>query len=179
MSIFADRLAIPGWGEFWVGVYDNKVAYLELPPANSLEIPSNAGQEAREGLREFARKWGLSLELGATDLTKSALEQVRQYLNGHRQEFELPLELLGTDFQLRVWQALLTIPWGVVRTYGDMAKILGNRGLARAVGQANSQNPISIIVPCHRVVAVGGLGGYGGGLDLKQRLLKLEGVSMV
>ncbi|NLJ24695.1 MAG: methylated-DNA--[protein]-cysteine S-methyltransferase [Firmicutes bacterium] len=178
VRIYADRLAISGWGEFWVGVYDNKVVYLELPPANLLEIPSNAGNEPPKGLTEFAHKWGLSLELGATPLTKLALEQVRQYLSGNRREFELPLQLLGTDFQLRVWQALLTIPWGEARTYRDMADILGNRGLARAVGQANSRNPISIIVPCHRVVATDGLGGYGGGLNLKQRLLKLEGVSL-
>jgi hypothetical protein len=66
VRIYADRLAISGWGEFWVGVYDNKVVYLELPPANLLEIPSNAGNEPPKGLTEFAHKWGLSLELGAT-----------------------------------------------------------------------------------------------------------------
>mgnify|MGYP000875224998 CR=1 FL=1 len=178
VTIYAEHLPIPGWGDFWIGVCDDKVVYLELPRRDTPEEVLGARLKPSKGLKEFAHKWGLSLKVEATHLGQVALEQITQYLRVERQEFELPLQLFGTDFQIRVWQALLNIPWGVVRTYGDVAENLGNRGLARAVGQANSHNPISIIVPCHRVVAKDGLGGYGGGLDLKQRLLDIEGVSL-
>jgi len=85
------------------------------------------------------------------------------------------LDLRGSDFQREVWRALVQIPWGEVRTYGELAASLGRPGAARAVGAANGQNPVAILVPCHRVVAVGGrLGGYSGGLDVKRRLLAHE-----
>ena len=85
------------------------------------------------------------------------------------------LDLRGTPFQLAVWDALRAIPWGEVRTYGEVAQLLGREGGARAVGSANGQNPIAILVPCHRVVAAGGrLGGYAGGLDVKRWLLAHE-----
>lgn len=85
------------------------------------------------------------------------------------------LDLRGSDFQRQVWRALLEIPWGEVRTYGELAEALGRPGAARAVGAANGQNPVAILVPCHRVVAAGGrLGGYSGGLDVKRELLAHE-----
>jgi methylated-DNA-[protein]-cysteine S-methyltransferase len=85
------------------------------------------------------------------------------------------LDLQGSDFQRLVWRALLDIPWGEVRTYGELAAALGRPGAARAVGAANGQNPVAILVPCHRVVAAGGrLGGYSGGLEVKRRLLAHE-----
>ncbi|MEV7375431.1 methylated-DNA--[protein]-cysteine S-methyltransferase [Streptomyces sp. NPDC090301] len=104
-----------------------------------------------------------------------AIRQLDAYFAGELTEFELPLNLIGTPFQLRVWEGLLRIPYGETRTYGELAEELGNPGASRAVGLANGKNPVSIIVPCHRVVgAGGGLTGYGGGLDRKQRLLAFE-----
>ncbi|MFB6627482.1 methylated-DNA--[protein]-cysteine S-methyltransferase [Streptomyces sp. NPDC056374] len=104
-----------------------------------------------------------------------AIRQLDAYFAGELTEFELPLNLIGTPFQLRVWEGLLRIPYGETRTYGELAEELGNPGASRAVGLANGKNPVSIIVPCHRVVgASGSLTGYGGGLDRKQRLLAFE-----
>ncbi|MEU8520151.1 methylated-DNA--[protein]-cysteine S-methyltransferase [Streptomyces sp. NBC_01216] len=103
------------------------------------------------------------------------IRQLDGYFAGERKEFDLPLRLVGTDFQLRVWELLRCIPYGETRTYGELAEELGNPGAARAVGLANGRNPVGIIVPCHRVVgAGGGLTGYGGGLDRKRRLLAFE-----
>jgi methylated-DNA-[protein]-cysteine S-methyltransferase len=106
---------------------------------------------------------------------REAIRQLAEYFAGARRAFDLPLDLRGTPFQLRVWQALLRIPYGETRTYGQLAAQIGHPGAARAVGAANGANPVAIIVPCHRVVASGGgLGGYGGGLDRKEFLLGLE-----
>lgn len=105
-------------------------------------------------------------------------ETVRQldaYFAGELTEFDLPLHLVGTPFQLRVWAELCRIPYGETRTYGELAEALGNPTASRAVGLANGKNPVGIVVPCHRVVgASGSLTGYGGGLDRKQRLLAFE-----
>ncbi|MFF8616218.1 methylated-DNA--[protein]-cysteine S-methyltransferase [Streptomyces sp. NPDC015350] len=105
-------------------------------------------------------------------------ETVRQldaYFAGELREFDLPLHLDGTPFQRSVWEQLQHIPYGETRSYGELAEILGKPGASRAVGLANGKNPVGIIVPCHRVIgASGGLTGYGGGLDRKQRLLAFE-----
>jgi methylated-DNA-[protein]-cysteine S-methyltransferase len=106
-----------------------------------------------------------------------AVEQLDAYFAGERREFDLELDLVGTDFQRRVWKALLTIPYGQTRSYGQIAEQIGSPGASRAVGLANGHNPIGIIVPCHRVIgANGSLTGYGGGLDRKRALLELERV---
>lgn len=106
---------------------------------------------------------------------KAAIQQILDYLEGKRSAFDLPLDLRGTDFQRRVWGALLAIPYGQTRTYADVARTIREPAAVRAVGTANGANPCAIVVPCHRVVATGGkLGGYGGGLPLKRRLLALE-----
>lgn len=105
-----------------------------------------------------------------------AVEQLEAYFAGELSEFDLELELVGTDFQRRVWAALLTIPYGETRSYGEIARQIGAPGASRAVGLANGHNPISIIVPCHRVIgANGSLTGFGGGLPRKRALLALEG----
>jgi O-6-methylguanine DNA methyltransferase len=105
-------------------------------------------------------------------------EPLARYFEGEPEDFaKVPLDLRGTEFQLRVWNALREIPWGQVRTYGGVAQEIQSPRAMRAVGQANHVNPIPVIVPCHRVVEAGHqLGGYGGGLDRKQLLLELEGV---
>jgi O-6-methylguanine DNA methyltransferase len=102
-------------------------------------------------------------------------EQLAQYFQGQRRDFDLPLDYPGTVFQQRVWRLLLEIPYGTTWSYLDMAERLGDLKLLRAVGGANGANPIAIVIPCHRVVnASGALGGYGGGSWRKQLLLDLE-----
>jgi methylated-DNA-[protein]-cysteine S-methyltransferase len=104
-----------------------------------------------------------------------AVDQLQAYFAGQRTAFDLQLDLRGSEFQRRVWDALLTIPYGETRSYGEIAEQIGAAGAARAVGLANGRNPIAIIVPCHRVIGTGGgLTGYGGGLDRKRALLELE-----
>ena len=102
-------------------------------------------------------------------------KQLEQYFAGQRQQFDLPLDFQGTDFQQQVWQTLLTIPYGETRSYKEIAVQIGNEKAVRAVGAANGRNPISIIAPCHRVIgSSGALVGFAGGLDKKQILLSLE-----
>ncbi len=105
-----------------------------------------------------------------------AVAQLDEYFQGRRRSFDLPLRPEGTDFQRKVWAALLTIPYGTTITYGQLAERIGNPAAVRAVGRANGVNPIPVIIPCHRVIGAGGaLTGFGGGLPLKEALLHLEG----
>lgn len=110
-----------------------------------------------------------------TPLLLEALSQLNEYLQGIRKNFDLPLKLEGTPFQRQVWAALSHIPYGETRSYKNIAESIQNPKAVRAVGMANNRNPIFIIIPCHRVIgANGSLVGYGGGLELKARLLELE-----
>jgi methylated-DNA-[protein]-cysteine S-methyltransferase len=103
------------------------------------------------------------------------VRELEEYFAGNRRQFFFPLDLRGTEFQLACWHALLEIPYGETRSYLDIARAIGHPLACRAVGMANNRNPIAIVVPCHRVIASSGsLCGYGGGLDLKRRLLDLE-----
>jgi methylated-DNA-[protein]-cysteine S-methyltransferase len=113
--------------------------------------------------------------LQETPLLLRAKEQLTEYFYGNRSTFDLPLDPKGTSYQKTVWDALQTIPYGETRSYGEIAKQIGNPKAARAVGLANHNNPIPILIPCHRVIgANGSLTGYGGGLELKKMLLELE-----
>jgi O-6-methylguanine DNA methyltransferase len=108
--------------------------------------------------------------------TRPYVHQLQEYLAGRRRQFTFPLDLRGTSFQLKCWRALLDIPYGQTRTYADIARAVGSPHGYRAVGLANNRNPIAIVVPCHRVIASDGtLCGYGGGLEVKRKLLELEG----
>ncbi|HZU78844.1 MAG TPA: methylated-DNA--[protein]-cysteine S-methyltransferase [Acidimicrobiales bacterium] len=110
---------------------------------------------------------------------ETALAQLEEYFAGTRTEFDLPLALAGTPFQVDVWQTLADIPYGATVSYGELAAMVGRPTAFRAVGQANGANPIPIVLPCHRVLAAGGrIGGYGGGLPIKRQLLALEGVAV-
>jgi methylated-DNA-[protein]-cysteine S-methyltransferase len=105
-----------------------------------------------------------------------AVSQLREYLSGRRQVFELPLDVRGTAFQRAVWNRVGHIPYGETTTYGAIAYLIGNPNASRAVGAAVGANPVPIIVPCHRVIgASGALTGFGGGLEVKESLLRLEG----
>ena len=114
---------------------------------------------------------------GAPAVLKDAATQLEEYFARDRRDFDVPLGLAGTDFQKDVWAELACIPYGETISYGELARRVGRPKGSRAVGQANGRNPIAIIVPCHRVVAGDGIGGYGGGLPIKRALLALEGVS--
>ena len=110
--------------------------------------------------------------------TAACRQQLEEYFAGKRREFTLPLDLRGTEFQLSCWNVLLEIPYGKTCTYADIARRIRKPNAFRAVGMANHDNPIPIIVPCHRVIgADGSLTGYGGGLPLKEKLLELEGAA--
>ena len=112
---------------------------------------------------------------GADPVLRDAATQLREYFAGERTEFALPLAPKGDEFQQKVWALLCEIPYGQTRSYGQLARALGDVNLSQAVGWANGRNPISIIVPCHRVIgADGSLVGYAGGLDRKRFLLSLE-----
>jgi len=111
-------------------------------------------------------------------LLQQAIDELRRYLAGERLHFTCPLDLRGTPFQVAVWQELVRIPYGEIRTYSEIARAIGRPTATRAVGMANGANPVAIIVPCHRVIGSNGtLTGYGGGLPTKRWLLTLEGNS--
>jgi methylated-DNA-[protein]-cysteine S-methyltransferase len=120
-------------------------------------------------------KMGVAFEYAPRRM-RPYVSQIEEYFAGQRREFTFPLDLRGTDFQLSCWRALLEIPYGKTRSYADIARAVGKPSAFRAVGMANNRNPIAIVVPCHRVIASDGkLCGYGGGLDVKRKLLELEG----
>lgn len=103
-------------------------------------------------------------------------EQLKEYFRRERRTFEIPLDLDGTDFQIKVWNELIKIPYGVTISYKKLSERIGDAFAVRAVGKANGSNPIPVVIPCHRVIEANGkLGGYSGGLHVKEKLLKLEG----
>jgi methylated-DNA-[protein]-cysteine S-methyltransferase len=114
-------------------------------------------------------------EVGDDPTLEAAAEQLREYFAGDRREFDVPLDLHGTDFQKDAWLALATVPYGETRSYGEQAEAIGRPGAFRAVGAANGRNPLPIVLPCHRIVgADGSLTGFAGGIGTKRRLLDLE-----
>jgi len=137
-----------------------------------------ADEQALTGLH-FAG-YGHGLGAGRRDpeapVLAAAAAQLDEYFAAERRDFDLELDLAGTDFQRAVWDELVRIPYGETVSYGEIARRLGRPERVRAVGAANGRNPVAIVVPCHRVIgADGGLVGYGGGLDRKRRLLAIEG----
>ncbi len=138
---------------------DSRIVRVDLPNAAARE-PDPAWQDAHGRLPKALRH---------------ATRQLREYFDGARREFDLPLAPDGTDFQCRVWEALRRIPYGETISYGELARRIGTPTASRAVGAANGKNPLAIVVPCHRVIGTDGtLTGYGGGLPVKETLLALE-----
>ena len=108
---------------------------------------------------------------------EGTIGQLEEYFAGARREFDLELDVRGTAFQRHVWEAVAAVPYGQTRSYADVARSVGNAKAVRAVGAANGANPLPLVIPCHRIIgSSGGLHGYGGGLDVKARLLEIEGV---
>lgn len=127
-----------------------------------------------------AIRFGADGAQDASPLLDAAEAQLREYFAGARRTFDLPLAPHGTAFQQRVWAALRAIPYGETRTYGELAAAIGSPNASRAVGMANHRNPISIVIPCHRVIGANGtLTGYAGGLEVKRKLLALEGINIL
>ena len=153
------------WSELWLCATERGlcgVAFGAEPPPLEIDRLGRYGIAAPEA--------------GELSLLHEAQAQLTDYFAGRRTAFDLPLDLRGTDFQRAVWEALLAIPYGETRSYGDIAAAIGRPRAARPVGQAVGANPVGVIVPCHRVIGSDGrLTGYGGGLDLKRALLRLEG----
>jgi len=138
-----------------IGVMDGKIRSIELENDYKGNLPG--GQQ--------------------TECSKQAVMQIEEYFEGKRKQFQLPLDLRGTEFCEKVWACLLEIPYGETRSYKDIAIAVGNEKATRAVGMANHRNPIMIVVPCHRVIGTNGtLVGYAGGLEVKKKLLNTEGI---
>ncbi|HWR36479.1 MAG TPA: methylated-DNA--[protein]-cysteine S-methyltransferase [Clostridia bacterium] len=157
-TLYCTRMSSPV-GTLVLAVAERGLVRLEF------ERSSVASSIAREQIVESAER------------TQPFVRELEEYFAGMRREFTFPLDLRGTDFQLKCWNALLTIPYGAVRSYAQIAQQVGCAKGFRAVGMANHDNPIAIVVPCHRVLASDGtLGGYAAGLDAKRWLLELEGV---
>ena len=142
---------------------------IEVSPGFSLSIETGPAGVRRI---EFG---GRGENSHSSPVMRETFRQLRLYFAGDLQVFDLPLELIGTEFQKKVWSALVTIPYGETRSYTEIAAQIGAPRAVRAVGAANGRNPIPIIVPCHRVIgASGSLVGFGGGLEWKRLLLDLE-----
>ena len=148
-----------------------KAAIWVASPVGTLKLAEENGAVTELRFEE----WDGKTAQRETELLCRAQRELREYFAGQRREFTLPLSPAGTEFQRRVWKALLTIPYGETRSYGEIAAMIGSPKASRAVGSANHRNPISILIPCHRVIgADGSLTGYGGGLEVKTALLELE-----
>lgn len=153
-------------------------------PVGQLYLASNArglcaltlGDTARDNLFDYLQRTYPEGEIQASKpALRQVIDQVDAYFQGDLTEFDLDIDLNGTEFQRRVWQELRRIPYGETRSYGELATLVNSPGGMRAVGSANGQNPIPIIIPCHRVIAAdGSLGGYTGGLGIKHALLEME-----
>jgi methylated-DNA-[protein]-cysteine S-methyltransferase len=167
-------------GQIYVGVKSTgNLAYkfVESPVGTLKLVASDKGLAAILWENDSPRRVPLTglVENDRHPVLLKAERQLEEYFAGSRQAFDLPLDMRGTTFQKDVWEALLAIPYGETRSYGQLAKQLGRPSASRAVGAANGRNPISIVVPCHRVIGSSGkLTGFAGGLDVKARLLDME-----
>jgi len=159
-TLYYSRMSSPA-GPLLIGVSETALVALEF----DRELPKKIAGQSVQWQESESR-------------ARTVREQLQEYFSGNRRDFDLALDLRGTDFQKRCWNELLRIPYGETRSYGEIARAVGSPQSFRAVGQANHYNPIAIIVPCHRVLAAGCyLGGYGGGLAVKAYLLRLEGAA--
>lgn len=155
--------------------FDTRLPGQQTIRPNPRDLRSERGSESERSTTDRALNKVIRFEESERAVRPYARE-LEEYFAGQRREFNFPLDLRGTEFQLTCWRALLQIPYGETRTYADIARAVGKPTGFRAVGMANNRNPVAIVVPCHRVIASDGtLCGYGGGLDVKRKLLELEG----
>ncbi|MFW9992115.1 MAG: methylated-DNA--[protein]-cysteine S-methyltransferase [Candidatus Odinarchaeota archaeon] len=153
-------------GKLIIGATTKGCCILEFQESHGLE-------EIKE---RFRKTHQLDLVEGTNDILDQLEKELEQYFNGTLKDFTIPLDLMGTAFEMDVWNQLLSVPYGETRSYADIAGAIKKPQAVRAVGRANGKNPVAIVVPCHRVISSQGkLHGYGGGLWRKERLLVLEG----
>jgi methylated-DNA-[protein]-cysteine S-methyltransferase len=158
---------------FFLDNYDSPLGRYVLASTHQGLVCLKPEEQAAARLRRW-QKIGIRTEEGK-GFSSRITEQLDDYFAGKLRQFDVAFDLRGTDFQRQVWKLLCSIPYGETRSYGEFARVLGNPQAGRAVGRANGTNPVSIIIPCHRVIGSNGtLVGYGGGLDRKQALLDLE-----
>lgn len=140
-------------------------------------IDFDYGDSALQNIRRWSSRFFLKNEMQRDDIALQGIkDQLNEYFQGERLQFDCELDFLGTSFQKLVWNELITIPYGEVRSYKQVAQAIGSPKAVRAIGGANNKNNIPIVVPCHRVVGSNGaLVGYGGGLHIKEKLLSIEG----
>lgn len=152
-------------GELILGSFDGKLCLLDF---RYRKMRATVDKRIKSGLNvEFVER--------DDEIIENTKEQLNEYVNGNRREFDVPLLMVGTSFQKSVWKALMKVPYGSTSTYLQLAKNIDNEKAVRAVANANGANSIGIIIPCHRIIGSDGkLVGYGGGLPVKKRLLKLE-----
>ncbi|MDP8171093.1 methylated-DNA--[protein]-cysteine S-methyltransferase [Pasteurella skyensis] len=152
-------------GELIIGSFEDKICILDFCYRKMRQTVDNR-------IKKYLNADFVEQE---NDVISQTKKQIDEYLQGQRTAFDVPLLFLGTDFQKQVWNALMTIPYGKMVSYLDVATKINHPKAVRAVASANGANAIALIVPCHRVIeSNGNLGGYGGGLPVKKRLLKLE-----
>lgn len=168
-----NEIVIVGAVETPAGIYQ---AACTLAGVGRLSFPTDDANECLD----WARRWAPQAQIHASGgLLSELAAQLTAYFEGRLRVFDVPLDMRGTPFQLRVWREVLGVRYGEVRTYAAIATAIGQPQAFRAVGAANGANPIPIIVPCHRLIgANGSLIKYGGGLDVKRRLLAIEGVQL-
>ena len=165
---YADRIPSPV-GDIWA-VVDSDGVLVQLDFEGGRCAPADEADLTRQ-----QAELGFELVYSAERLGEVA-RALRRYFDGSNRKLDLAVAPDGTDFQQLVWRELQRIPWGETVSYGELARRVGRPGAARAVGRANATNPISLVIPCHRVIgASGALTGYGGGMDRKKALLELEG----
>lgn len=153
------------YGHFILGSYDNKLCLLDFKYRKMRAIVDN---RLKKGLNAHFVEQN-------NEILEETRKQLDEYFNMERKVFDIPLILVGTDFQKNVWKALQKVPYGTTATYLELAQNIGNEKAVRAVASANGANSIGLIIPCHRIIGSNGeLTGYGGGLALKKKLLKLE-----
>ena len=165
-------------GPLTVVAADGRVAGIYMKLTRHPPQPAVIGERAAGAEAAVDPDASSDQDAGADPVLAVAARQLRAYFDGQLTEFDLPLTLDGSEFQRTVWAGLQTIGYGETMSYGQLADRIGQPAAARAVGLANGRNPVSIVVPCHRVIgADGSLTGYGGGLDRKELLLRLEGAT--
>ena len=155
-------------GELILGSFEGKLCLLDF---RYRKMRKTVDERIKKGLNaKFAEN--------NTEIIEKTLAELDEYFHGNRKEFDVPLKMVGTDFQKRVWEALLRVPFGTTSTYLQLAKNIKNEKAVRAVAAANGANSMAIIIPCHRIIGSNGeLVGYAGGLPIKKRLLKLEQIT--
>ncbi len=148
-----------------LGSYDGKLCLADWRYRKMRSTIDNRIQKALKA--EYAEE--------SSEVIERTIEELEEYFNGKRKTFDIPLHMVGTDFQKTVWHGLMQVPYGATSSYLELAKFIGNAKAVRAVASANGANAISIMIPCHRIIGSNGdLAGYAGGLPAKKRLLELE-----